>query len=440
MSIHGLRLAAFFACTFYLSAGCSAVPPVPGHANVRPSDTTQSDDDDDGWLWNKLTGRDTKPPEQDPFSPVVQASATEPVGASQSPSAASPIPSTAADDKAADDKADDDSGFDISDLSPDNIGNAIKKAAGHGPDEAVARSLMQQGESLFRQRDYSKSAAKFKSAAARWPDSTLEEDAMFLRGESLFFSDQYPKAQDVYDEALKKYDNSRHLDTICKRLFAIGQYWENLDQSEHHWPITPNVTNKTRPRFDTFGNAIKAYESVRMRDPIGPLADDSIMATANAYFRKGRFEDAAYHYDLLRDQYPRSEHQAQAHVLGVQSKLQVYQGHLYDGTPLGEADEIAEQAMRQFRQELGTEQQNLAQTRNEIVERKAERDMGMARYYDKKKCYAAARHYYRSIVEDYPRTQTAHQARARLDEIRNEPNEPSNRFKWLTDTFEPEDD
>ena len=39
------------------------------------------------------------------------------------------------------------------------------------------------------------------------------------------------------------------------------------------------------------------------------------------------------------------------------------------------------------------------------------------------------------MIKDYPLTQYARQARARLEEIRNEPDNPPNRFKRLTDPF-----
>ena len=45
--------------------------------------------------------------------------------------------------------------------------------------------------------------------------------------------------------------------------------------------------DKTRPWFDTWGNAIAAYESIHMHDPRGPLADIAVMAVANMYFRAG---------------------------------------------------------------------------------------------------------------------------------------------------------
>ena len=94
------------------------------------------------------------------------------------------------------------------------------------------------------------------------------------------------------------------------------------------------MTDKTRTLFDTHGHAMRVYDRVRLDDPTGPLADDSIMATANAMFVKARYEDADYYYTLLRTDYPKSEHQFQAHLLGLKSKLLKYQGPDYEGAPL----------------------------------------------------------------------------------------------------------
>ena len=41
--------------------------------------------------------------------------------------------------------------------------------------------------SLFPEKKYKEAAAKFATAADRWPDTPLEEDALFLQGESEFF-------------------------------------------------------------------------------------------------------------------------------------------------------------------------------------------------------------------------------------------------------------
>ncbi|HYW80542.1 MAG TPA: outer membrane protein assembly factor BamD [Thermoguttaceae bacterium] len=430
MSIDGLRILLLFAVMLVSTVGCAGVPPVPEGATVQ----SHSDEDEyEGKLFDRLMGRGqsastTTPPNQAAPSGVIPVSATEPIASTAVRS-----------DVRESDDADDDSGFELSDLSPTKVYNDVKAAAGYGPDEAKAQAFLKEGEALFAKKEYDAAADKFKAAAGRWPDSPLQEDALFMKAESHFFADDYSKAQSAYEALLKKYDNSRHLDTTVKRVFRIGQYWEDMHRKEAHWPVTPNVLDGTQPTFDTFGHALKCYELVRLHDPTGPLADDALMATANAYFAKSRFEDAAFHYDVLRDEYPDSEHQAQAHVLAVQAKLQVYQGANYDDTPLKEADEIADQALKQFRGQLADEAPRLAEARNRVVSQLAERDWTMGQYYETKEYFGAARMYYNSILEKYPRTPFAEKARERIAQIQGEPDVPPNRYKWLTDRFQSDD-
>ena len=89
-------------------------------------------------------------------------------------------------------------------------------------------------------------------------------------------------------------------------------------------------------------------------------------------------------------------------------------------------------------QDAGVKVALLSGRKSRIVERRAERDWAIAAYYDNKKQYGAARKYYESIIQEYPQTQFARQATARLEEIRGAPDEPPNRFQWLTDSFEAE--
>ncbi len=318
-------------------------------------------------------------------------------------------------------------------LAPENIYKGIKKATGYGPNETIARAAFKEGQELFLQKKFAEAADKFSTAADRWPDTPLEEDALFMLAESYFFSDQYPKAHDSYERLLKKYSNSRHLDEAVRREFAIGRYWERLDDYQHKWSLTPNLSEKSRPLFDTFGYAVKAYQNVRMYDPTGPLADDSLMATAIAYFRRGEYESAALDFDQLRKDYPNSEHQKYAHVLGIQAKMRVYQGQYYDPTALNEAGVIANQTLTQFGAQLGAEQARVVKAQRQILEEKANRDYAMALYYEKHKYYGSARMYYLEVVEKYPTTQRAQNARERLEAIKGEPDEPPNHFKWLTD-------
>jgi TolA-binding protein len=401
-------------CLAVLAGGCHSVPTIPPEAQAPG----YSQNPQDGWLYQKLSSQGPSQPLPDDEIKVGSRSARG-------------MPSLGKMDELEDPKP----AFGLAALSPSNWKKGLKKAMGKGPNEGVAHALYDEGIELFGRQMYTEAAAKFAEAADRWPESPLEEDSLFMLGESHFFSDRYPKAVDAYGRLVKQYQYTRHLDVTSKRLFAIGRYWEQASGALPGYAIV-NFSDKARPMFDTFGHGLKAYETIRLNDPTGPMADDAVMAAANAYFVRNRFEESAYHYGLIRKQYPKSEHLVKAHILEMKSKMNMYQGPQYDGAVLDDADEVAKQALMQFGKELGNERQWVIDTRNTIVQEKAMRDWQIGQYYERKGYYGAARYYYQTLLKDYPRTEVAPVAQKRLGEIQSYPEKPPDYFWWLTGLFE----
>ncbi len=262
---------------------------------------------------------------------------------------------------------------------------------------------------------------------------------MWQLAECWFFTDQYPKAEDQYDELVKKYANTRYLDRIAQRQFVIAQYWIALDEKHHYLTIAPNFLDRSRPIFDTRGRALKAYDHVRINDPRGPLADDSVMAQANAHFLDRQWLDADYFYGLLRSEYPDSEFLLQAHLLGLQAKLRAYQGPGYEGGILGEAEILADQVLVQFPDQLAADDEARVQkTRAEIGAQQALRHWNRAEFYAKGKHYTSARIYYALVARDYPKTMLAQQARQKFDAIKDRPDVSDDPFPLLTRVLNPD--
>lgn len=254
--------------------------------------------------------------------------------------------------------------------------------------------------------------------------------------ESYFFDDRYIKARDAYDALVKEYPSTRHMDTLIAREWDIAQYWEKYEDHNPDWALTPNVYDKSRPWFDTQGHAIKTYENIRLNDPTGPRADDAVLATANIYFRVRRYDDADYHYGLLRREYPRSEHQYEAHLLGLQAKLRKYQGAGYDGTPIEEAKVLVKQLRMQFADKLNQEERDRLRTVEATLNHEiAMRDFVRAEQYDNTKYFAAAKIYYAKIIKNHPDSDLAKQARERYALIDDEPGVPAKRMAWFVDLF-----
>jgi len=321
----------------------------------------------------------------------------------------------------------------LSDHSPSKMTAKFKDMIGLGPDEQVAKDLYTQADVKFRQKEYAEAAKLYKKAGNRWPDSMLEEDAMFMRAESYFQIDKYPRTSDTYTVLMKKYNNSRHLDMVVKRRFAIARYWDSIgkDRAAMHF----NFTDKTFPFWDVTGNTVAVYESIRMDDPTGPLADDATMATANAMFLKGRFEDAGYHYDLMRTEFPQSEFQAQAHLLCMESKLQSYQGPQYDDKPLRDAAKLAKTIRTQYAHQMPEEREHIAQVEKAIDAQQAERDWALGEFYDKTFHYGAAKYYYNAVLEKHPESRFAELAKTRMVAIKDKPPEPANEIEWVARQF-----
>lgn len=321
-------------------------------------------------------------------------------------------------------------------LDPKVAYSKVKSAVGLGPNDQIAHEAFEHGEKLFGEERYGAAAEEYAKAADRSTNGSLKQDAMFMLAESYFFEDRYIKARDAYNALVAKYPSTHYMDTLIDREWKIARYWEQYEEHSPDWFMTPNFIDRSRPRLDTIGHAIKTYDNIRLNDPTGPRADDAIMATANIYFRQGKFDDADYHYTLLRHEYPRSEFQFEAHLLGLQAKMRKYQGADYDGTPLEEAKDLVKQLRVQFAGQLSPEEkERLRVVSAQLNQEIASRDFRMAKYYDGTKHYGSAKVYYAEVVKKYPNTDMAQEARDRIAQISGEPDDPPKRLAWFVDLF-----
>lgn len=303
------------------------------------------------------------------------------------------------------------------------------------PSKKAAESLFDRAEVLFATKEYSSARTQYAKAADRFPDSSVEEDALFKIAECYFFEDKYPDAFEAYEALLVNYKRSKYLDTAVARQFAIGRYWQKRYEKDPENVLAPNVVDKTRPFNDLQGSALRAFEKVRLNHPTGSLADDSLMATATANFLRSRYDDADYYYGLVRQEYPGSEHQYQAHVLGIQAKIRRYQGPKYEGTCLIEAKKLIEQTMRQFREMSPEDRQRMQKLHAQVSSNLAMRDLELAEFYSAKGFHGAARNYYNLVLDEFPHTDVAQKAENQIEEIKDELPEPTPRFVWISSLF-----
>lgn len=268
----------------------------------------------------------------------------------------------------------------------------------------------------------------------------VEEDALFMLAESQFKQKKYSWAQDSYDRLLEKYPSSRHLNDVTRRLFTIAQTWmgfpapgedDNVELASGELkklnprvgdrsfkrPSFINVTDRSRPVFDTAGRALQALQSIWLNDANGPLADDALMLTANYHLQTGDFVEAARVYQLLREQYPDSPHFKDAYLLDSHVRLASYEGPAYDDRALRESRELRETAQRLF-PDLSQEQRERLERELERIEiSEVEREWHKVLFYRRKGNEASMALHCNKILNKYPDSPFAESARRTLAEI-----------------------
>jgi TolA-binding protein len=314
-------------------------------------------------------------------------------------------------------------------------------------DASRAKQLYQQGDALFRQAEsqpkaeakktFAESAKLFERSGEAAPGTALEQDALFMQGESLFFADQLTDASEVYEKLQKEYPRNRHIDRVAARLFSISRYWIDTVKADTNSWYKINLTDPKRPRVDTDGHAIRVLDQIRYDDPTGRLADDATMAAAAEYIRQKKFEEADEFLTDLRETFSDSEHLFLAHLLGIRCKLETYAGPIYSGLVLEEAETLVQQTRQRFPDKLADPKYGdmVARAAAEIGFLRAERLAYRADYREKRKEYGAARYYYNLLLQKYPDTPHADTARKRLQAVEQLPAIPQQRLSWLTTIF-----
>lgn len=252
--------------------------------------------------------------------------------------------------------------------------------------------------------------------------------ALYYLGEIKFQQGDYVGAHDRFEELMKDYPGNNYLEQVVDREYRIGQIWlAHLSGGEDAALPWHARFRGGLPFVDTGGHAVAALEHVRLNDYKGPLADDAVMAVADHYYRKGDFESAAYHYDQLINDYPKSDLLQRAMLASIDSKMKGYIGPEYDGTGLAQATDTAHRTMELFpeRQVSTDANEDLHRTLDLVADQEAERAFSVGSYYRRAGRVISAEYYFGMIVSKWPRSDWADKARGQLVELAKLPREQS---------------
>lgn len=337
----------------------------------------------------------------------------------------------------------------LQDLSAGQFGTTMKTLGRAKVNQPVAEKAFAEGQRLYQEASalreqnpddpkavalMTDAAGQFRIAAHNWPDSALQQDALFFQGESYYFANRYVQANRAFESLIAQYSGSPYFDRAEERRFSIARYWLGRAREEKGLKsISPG--NPGRPATGMAGEARRILHRIRLDDPTGKLADDAAMQLAAAFMEAGMYQDAADTLEDLRRSYPGSPHLFNAHLFELKCRLNCYYGDSYEAEPLVKADKLVREIVQKFPEEARTHEGYLSKEAGHVRHLLAEREYSLAGYYENRGENRAASLMYQKVARDFPDTAFGDVVDERIAKVEKGPPLPPQQAQWLVDLF-----
>ena len=237
----------------------------------------------------------------------------------------------------------------------------------------------------------------YGSASDRYPE------ALYLKATCYLQRGYYRKALGSYTSLLDDFPGSPFAERALSGMFRVGEAY---------------LAGKRRRawggllRIKDHDSGLEIMDDLVANYPDTPLAEMAQMAKADYHYNAGDFELAELAYATFARDYPKSRWHARSQLRSAESALASFPGVRFDDAALNQARERYVQFRRQY--PGSAEQLDVAGTLNQIDASRADKRRVVAEYYERVDQPEAARIYYRTLIDRWPETPAASQARARL--------------------------
>jgi len=244
---------------------------------------------------------------------------------------------------------------------------------------------------------------KYGSGAPRYPE------ALYLKGTAELETNDYRAAQDTYQKLLNDYPGSPYAERALSGQFRVAEQY---------------LAGKRRKALGGLfyikdqDGGIKIMDDLVVNYADTPYAEVAQLAKANSYYERGEFELAQDEYARFARDFPNSRYQPKALLWSAYSALASFPGIKFDDAPLIEAQERFGQFMRSYPSQA--EQLQVPTILDQIASTRADKTLDIAAFYAKTGHPKAAAFYWRAIVQRWPNTPAAAEARGLLSKIGEE--------------------
>ncbi|MFP4501242.1 MAG: tetratricopeptide repeat protein [Candidatus Hydrogenedentota bacterium] len=238
-------------------------------------------------------------------------------------------------------------------------------------------------------------------------DTEFADDNQFLRGEILLAQGKDLQAAKAFQQVATAYPDTELFDEVIQKQYAIGDrlYEQGLERLDRKWWFF-----RERP----LKRAAEVYEMVVENRPFTTAAAEAQYKIGLCHFARENYYEASYEYRRVLEDYSGSEWVDEASYGLAQCYIELALPPAYDQSP----SRLAIRAIDDFKTRFPRDERvdALMAERAEMRENIAQRQMEAAKFYEKRRDFAAAKLYYEIIVADYADTETAQEAQTWIED------------------------
>lgn len=270
----------------------------------------------------------------------------------------------------------------------------VVEETGPGGELNRARGLLAEGRA-------DEARSQLKQWVRRYPDHERYAEAEFLLGETYFEKKDFYTAYEHYEIAADNSSGELFYKALRRAMDVARAFMAG--QKRLIWRFLP------LPAYD---DGVEILGRVWERVPGTRMGEEALKLKADFRYERGDMELAQEEYANLAREYPSGRYVQMAMLRAAEAAEAAFPGVQFDDRPLLNAEERYRQVRDTFPHYAEREQVDARLAA--IRQKRAEKDLEVARWYERTGQRGAAEFYYRLIVREWPDTLAESVARSRL--------------------------
>ena len=224
----------------------------------------------------------------------------------------------------------------------------------------------------------------------------------FMEAEVLLAGGKLTKAVKQYDDFLDKYPISPLKDAALNRQFEVA---------------TEFLAGRKKTilmvfRVSAFDDGVKVMEKISDRTGTADIAKNALLTVAHSYEKRKQYNEAYLKWSEISTRWPTGQIAKDALLAMAKNKYAAFRGPVYDGSSLISAKTYYENFKLRYPEEAQELKVDDILTR--ISEQLAEKNLLIAKYYDRTGSAGPANMYYQMVVDNWPNTKAAQMAKEKI--------------------------